>query len=136
MVTSHATRTASESWTPAELGVLLQAVEPVTGPAPPAGSVAVHDRVVEVVPVADGDGGTTGHAALVAVGRLVAGLEIAVRSLGWEPRRETADDARSEPLVRLTATRRRPANPPAPHRNGNAKPGSQWIARSAYCSDP
>jgi hypothetical protein len=113
VVRSHPPRVASESWTPAELGVLLQAMETVVGPAPPAGSVAVHDRVVEVLPVAAASGGTAGHAAVLAVGRLVAGLEIAVRSLGWEPRRDTAADARAEPLVRLTATRRRPATPAA-----------------------
>ncbi|HEY2224089.1 hypothetical protein [Actinomycetospora sp.] len=113
MVTTHPARTGATSWTPAELGVLLQAVEPVPDPAPPAGSVTVHDRVVDVVPLAGAPDGTPGHADLVAVGRLVAGLEIAVRSLGWEPERDTADDARADPLVRLTATRRRPAIPAA-----------------------
>lgn len=110
MVTTRPARPGTGSWTPAELGVLLQAVEPVAGPASPAGSVTVRGRSVEVVPLAD-DGAPPGHAALIAVGRLVAGLEIAVRSLGWEPRRETAEDASATPLVTLVATRRRPAIP-------------------------
>jgi hypothetical protein len=111
VVTTRGTRTGTGSWTPAELGVLLQAVEPVVGPASPAGSVTVRDRVVEVVPLADGADDAPGHSALVAAGRLVAGLEMAIRSLGWDPRRETAADVRAEPLVTLVATRRRPAIP-------------------------
>ena len=112
MVTTRATRARADSWTPAELGALLQAVEPVLGPTPPAGSVTVHDRSVDVIPLADGTG-PPGHAALVAAGRLVAGLEIAIRSQGWEPRCGTADDAADEPLVTLVARRRRPAIPAA-----------------------
>lgn len=105
MVTTRTARTGT--WTPAELGVLLQAVEPVAGPTPPAGSVTVLGRALEVVP----DAGAAGHGALVACGRLVARLETAIRSLGWEPRREVADDATADPLVTVEAARRRPATP-------------------------
>lgn len=114
MATTRVARVGAGSWTPAELGVLLQAVEPVPGPVPPAGSVTVRGRAVDVIPLPDapeGPDGPPGHASLVAAGRLVACLEIAIRSLGWEPRRETADEATAEPLVSLVATRRRPAIP-------------------------
>jgi hypothetical protein len=111
VVTTQETRIGTGSWTPAELGVLLRAVEPVAGPASPAGSVTVRDRVVEVVPLVEGTDGAPWHSALVAAGRLVASLEIAIRSLGWDPRRETAEDVRGGPLVDLVATRRRPAIP-------------------------
>jgi hypothetical protein len=111
VVTTRGARVGAGSWTPAELGVLLQAVEPVPGPVPPAGSVTVRGRAVDIVPLPDGADGPPGHAALVAVGRLVACLEIAIRSLGWEPRRQIADEAAVEPLVTLVAGRRRPAIP-------------------------
>lgn len=110
MLTTRSARTEAGSWTPAELGVLLQAVEPIPGPAPPAGSVRVRGRGVEVVPLCD-EGRAPVHAALVAVGRLVASLEIAIRSLGWEPRRVIAEAATAQPLVTLVATRRQPAIP-------------------------
>jgi hypothetical protein len=111
VVTTRATRVHAGSWTPAELGVLLQAVEPIAGPTSPAGSVTPCGRAVDVLPLSDTSGGPPRHAALVAVGRLVAGLEIAIRGLGWETRRETAEDASAEPLVTLVAARRRPAIP-------------------------
>jgi hypothetical protein len=111
VVTTRGTRVGAGSWTPAELGVLLQAVEPVVGPASPAGALTVRDRVVEVVPRPGPTDGPPGHSALVAAGRLVAGLEIAIRSLGWDPRRDVARDAHSKPLVTLVAARRRPAIP-------------------------
>jgi hypothetical protein len=109
VVTTRAARAGGGTWTPAELGVLLQAVEPVVGPSPPAGSVTVRERALEVVPVADAAG--RAHGTLVACGRLVARLETAIRALGWEPRRVVADDASAEPLVTVEAARRRPAIP-------------------------
>jgi hypothetical protein len=65
--------------------------------------VAVHDRAVDVVP-SDGAGGP--HGSVVAAGRLAARLELAVRSLGWEPER-----VMSGPLVTVVAKRRRPVVP-------------------------
>jgi hypothetical protein len=109
VVTTRGTRVGAGTWTPAELGVLLRAVEPVAGPASPAGAVTVRDRVVEVVPLHAPTDVPPGHSALVAAGRLVAGLEIAIRSLGWDPRRDVAEDAHT---VTLVAARRRPAIPP------------------------
>ncbi len=109
-VVARVARTRPEPWSPAELGVLLQAVEPLDGPTPPDGSVTVRDRAVEITALPD-DGRCVGHGALVAAGRLAAGLEIAMRGLGWEPRREVADTADAAPLIRVTATRRRPAAP-------------------------
>ncbi|NMO89457.1 hypothetical protein [Actinomycetospora sp. TBRC 11914] len=109
MTTTRAARAGVGTWTPAELGVLLQAVEPVAGPSAPAGSVTVRGRAVEVVPCSDGTGPR--HGDLLACGRLVARLETAIRSVGWEPRREVAEDAAAEPLVTVEAVRRRPAIP-------------------------
>lgn len=110
MVTAPTTRAGAGSWTPAELGVLLQAVEPVPGPTPPAGAVTLGDRSVDVVPMAGPHGEHPRHASVVAAGRLVASLEGAIRSLGWEPRRDTIRDAVAG-SVTLAATRRRPAIP-------------------------
>lgn len=110
MVVARVTRTRSAPWSPAELAVLLQAVEPLEGPTPPDGAVSVRGRTVEITALPDG-GSCPGHGALVAAGRLAAGLEIAMRSLGWEPRREIADDPAAVPLVTLTAARRRAAIP-------------------------
>ncbi len=110
MVVVRVTRTRPEPWSPAELAVLLQAVEPLSGPTPPDGSVAVRDRVVEITALHD-DESSPAHGALVAAGRLAAGLEIAMRSLGWEPRREVADDPGVTPLITVRAARRRAAIP-------------------------
>src|SRR3954454_6292904 len=106
------TRTASTSadrWSHTEIAALLQALEPLGGPAAPACAVSVHDRRIE--PSMDSSTGAATRRTLVHVGRLVGAVENALRSLGWAPRTVIATSADARPLVAIAGTRRRPATP-------------------------
>lgn len=105
-----ATRTPSTSadrWTPAEIAVLLQALEPLGGPTAPACAMSVHDRRVDFS--LEAAAAPAAHHVLVHTGRLVGAVENALRSLGWAPRTVVATAADARPLVAITGTSRRPA---------------------------
>lgn len=106
-----ATRTspAIDRWSPAEIAVLLGALEPLGGPTAPACAVSVHDRRVELT--LDPAAGMATHHTLVQVGRLTGAVENALGSLGWACRTAIAPLAEARPLVAVTVTRRRPATP-------------------------
>lgn len=107
-----ATRTPSTSadrWTPAEIAVLLQALEPLGGPTVPSCAVSVHDRRVEFSLQTAAAPAT--HHDLVHAGRLVGAVENALRSLGWAPRTVVSTAADARPLVAISGTSRRPAAP-------------------------
>jgi hypothetical protein len=101
--------TPAERWSPTEIAALLQALEPLGGPAAPPCAVAVHDRRVDVA--LDASAGAASHRSLLHVGRLVGAVENALRSSGWAPRTIVAPSADARPLATTSATRRRPATP-------------------------
>ena len=107
-----ATRAPSNSagrWSPAEISALLQALEPLGGPAAPACSVSVHDRRIELA--LDPSAGSPRHRALVQAGRLVGAVENTLRALGWAPRTAIAGTPDARPLAVVAGTRRRAATP-------------------------
>jgi hypothetical protein len=101
--------TSAGRWSPAEITALLQALEPLGGPAVPACSVSVHDRRIDLAP--DPSAGTPRHRALVQAGRLVGAVENTLRALGWAPRTVIAATPDARPLAVVTGTGRRPATP-------------------------
>jgi hypothetical protein len=101
--------TSAGRWSPAEITALLQALEPLGGPAVPACSVSVHDRRIDLAP--DPSAGTPRHRALVQVGRLVGAVENTLRALGWAPRTVIAGTPDARPLAVVAGTGRRPATP-------------------------
>ena len=92
-----------------KIPALLQALEPLGGPAAPACSVSVHDRRIELA--LDPSAGNPRHHALVQAGRLVGAVENTLRALGWAPRTVIADTPDARPLAVVAGTRRRPAAP-------------------------
>lgn len=95
MVTTRAARAGTGSWSPAELGVLLQAVEPLSGPAPPGGSVTVRGRDPVLAMCTQDDtlrdqvaAGVAAHGAVVTAGLRGLRADVHADSLeGSEDRR-------------------------------------------------
>lgn len=109
MSATRAPSTAAGRWSPAEISALLQALEPLGGPAAPACSVSVHDRRIDLA--LDPSAGIPRHHALVQVGRLAGAVENTLRALGWAPRTVIAAALDARPLAVVAGTRRRPAAP-------------------------
>ena len=101
--------TSADRWSPAEITALLQALEPLGGPAAPACSVSVHDRRIDLA--LEPSAGAPRHRALVQVGRLVGAIENTLHALGWAARTVIAGTSDARPLAVVVGTGRRPATP-------------------------